>query len=797
MRPDLKQKAMRRIAGTAGAASLRILEAESVKAGSILASESRYDILDENLDLLDCFAYRVHKIAVDITASLIERLRTLKITYVDDDILPEGEISEYQNAQTLTVRAIDVLIRLRYLETNRVLGLLVELSIDEDGDIQKKAIEGLEVLASFDLSVFYGDDEQGGIGPAPQEQIVDEIESLGKSDLKRYSLAILTLAQCLLSPTMQSTSSTYQSVTWTNAAVPSLPEIVSIRDRAIGILRRLYELMDTVSAKLHVIGSLLEATRTHHTSSYGDDVQSMIDHDTVEVLRFFQIPIQTEDLEIIQKIEHDSYWIFYRSNSPEIDASAQAIEQAISGHEEYQIYRNLIGFEGIFSTWSDLRKDDARLERMEEHRQGKASEYAQNITADNYEEWRQRILRYVQTQSDDMATFPFFFQFLREFAIASPSLALDLVMENSEQIQRFLIPVLRGLWASDQKGETRVLINSWIGQNRYLLQCTKLFVENNDLDPELLSALMDRATEVGDTDTINMVILVVISNYDNEKGFLLREFLMPAIRILTAHSDTRWIFEIWYRRETKVAIRSLDEEGIDLILENLLCLKEIDYHSDEILSLIAQREPEKVLNFFGHRLTVAAQKTGDEFRRFDAIPYELHKLREPLSNRPEQAVQAVRGWYDENYGMFIYGGAKFLQSIFPDFPDAFEAELLKILRTGEDDDLKIVLAVLRNYEGEPFIHGVCKEIIRSVPQENELLTEVTIALEGTGVVAGAYGFAEAYDRKAEEVRDWLTDPDERVRSFAEQYIDSLQKMSAAERLRADERIELRKHRYGE
>ena len=190
-------------------------------------------------------------------------------------------------------------------------------------------------------------------------------------------------------------------------------------------------------------------------SDYGDDVQSMIDRDTVEVLQFFQVPIQTEDLEIIQRIEHDSFWIFYRSNSPEIDASAQAIEQAISGHQEYQIYRNLIGFNGIFSAWSDLRKDDTRMERMEEHRQSKASEYAQNITADNSEEWRQRILTFAQTQSDDMATFPFFFQFLREFAMASPSLALDLVTENSEQIQTFLIPVLRGLWAKIGRASCR------------------------------------------------------------------------------------------------------------------------------------------------------------------------------------------------------------------------------------------------------------------------------------------------------------------------------------------------------
>ena len=124
-------------------------------------------------------------------------------------------------------------------------------------------------------------------------------------------------------------------------------------------------------------------------------------------------------------------------------------------------------------------------------------------------------------------------------------------------------------------------------------------------------------------------------------------------------------------------------------------------------------------------------------------------------------------------------------------------ELLKMVRSGGDDNIKYVLAVLRNYEGESFIHGVCKEIIMAVPEESPLLTEVAVALMSTGVVAGEFGMAEAYERKANEVRDWLTDPDEKVKAFAESFIDQMAKMSAAERRRTEEQIELRKHQYGE
>jgi len=57
--------------------------------------------------------------------------------------------------------------------------------------------------------------------------------------------------------------------------------------------------------------------------------------------------------------------------------------------------------------------------------------------------------------------------------------------------------------------------------------------------------------------------------------------------------------------------------------------------------------------------------------------------------------------------------------------------------------------------------------------------------------------AEAYDKKRNEVLDWLQDPDERVRAFAAKYVTELQAMSESERRRADESIAVRKFEYGE
>jgi hypothetical protein len=128
---------------------------------------------------------------------------------------------------------------------------------------------------------------------------------------------------------------------------------------------------------------------------------------------------------------------------------------------------------------------------------------------------------------------------------------------------------------------------------------------------------------------------------------------------------------------------------------------------------------------------------------------------------------------------------------------ALSSLLLALVREGGDRNLEVSLAVLRNYEGQPFIHDVCKAIIGTIPAESEYRVDVAIALQNTGVVVGEYGLAEAYERKKEEIKSWLVEPDEKVQEFARWYTTGLEERIASERKRADEEIALRKYQYGE
>ena len=191
------------------------------------------------------------------------------------------------------------------------------------------------------------------------------------------------------------------------------------------------------------------------------------------------------------------------------------------------------------------------------------------------------------------------------------------------------------------------------------------------------------------------------------------------------------------------------------------------------------------------------ERQGISADEFDAVPFEFHKLQEPLSRIPAKAIRCVFEQFQSDASLFEFRGARLLKNIFPNFSEEFEGELQRLLREGGEINQQFVVGILRTYHGEPFIHRLCKEIVKAASPDSRLLTEVGIALETTGVVSGAFGMAEAYERKRQEVLEWLTDTDERVREFAKRYIADLERQRDAEKKRAEEAIALRKFRFGE
>jgi hypothetical protein len=804
MDSDARLKAFARLAQSKTAAAQAALEKELDQVARTLESEYEYDLLAQSLEILDVIGYRLSERAVGVIGHFIQTIETRTLRYSRaGEVLPIDYIEKYRNARTLIGKAIEVLVHLRYYQTRAILRLLIDLSNHPSENIRKKVSNGLGALAKYDLDVFYGPDRSGGIGAAPQKQIIGTLEAESDTELKTYYSAALELLRELLSPTIEGASWSSKSVTLSRGQTPAIPDVSDIRARSIRHLKRLYGLAATKRQKLSTLSVLNGATRTERLGETDEKTSEMIVRDATDVLAFYTQLVPTEDLQIVQQIETSSYWIFVHANREEIRTAALAVEKVLAIHSEYHIYRVLVGFEGVFSDWKTLQGSDDQWSVTEKERRQRASEFAKSITSENFQEWRARILTFAKTESDDLATFPIFYHFLDEFSAAHPELALRLLTEDTAEISRFLIPILRGLWDGPRQVAVREVIERWIKEAKadnehHLFASTKLFLSTKELDVGVLGQLLAKAIEIKDVATVRQCIAVAIVRFPTagKETTTLKRLLFQALDVLTQEKDASWIYEAWFRGEARQLFADLDKDGLEHVLANLHVLPKIEYHAEELLSVIAQREPESVIQFFCQRIS-SEDVQGKRLAEFEGVPFQFHTLQEPLSKVPGAAVRAVLDLFRADASLFAFRGARLLANIFPNFPPAFEEELLQLVREGEETRHEFVLGILRNYHGEPFIHRLCKEIVKSIPSDSPLRTEVAVALETTGVVSGEFGMSETYERKRLEVLDWLNDSDERVQNFAKWYIEDLERMRDAEKKHADEDIALRKFQYGE
>ncbi|SFH91959.1 hypothetical protein [Bradyrhizobium sp. cf659] len=800
---ETRLKALARLARSQTEGAKLTLREEVAQASKILISERNYGPLRSSLDVLEAIGHRLSAETVDVLGTFVRTVEHRDLQYPAEELAVFGSgISKYQNSQTLVVRAIEVLITLRYLETRSVLQIFLGLTRHASEQVQRKALEALSALADYNIEVFYGRQGVRGIGARPQQVVIDELAQLSDVELASFSMAALALSRSLLSPTMEANSWSFETVTLSRGATPAVSEVPEIRRRAIQLLERLYGLVDSISERLAVIDALHDATRRHDTDSLDSDASKMIVRDTSEVLTFYERLIGGADLQIVQRIESHSYWTYFHAGDEKIREKALCVEREIAQNHEYQIYRVLIGFEGVFGDWSELVKSERDFSAIEQMRKQAASQYAATITSANYDDWRSRIIAFAKTESNDLATFPIFYHFLEEFAKQEPELALRLVQEDLDAVERFLIPLLRGLWVGPRHDATRDMIEMWIDRaaetgGRHLFVSTKLFLSNEEFDLDLLKRLLGAAERTKEVAVVRQVVSVAITNFREGGMGIVDQLFLPAIAVLTREDDAGWIFDAWFRRELRDLLAALDERSADAVLRNLLSLPRVDYHAEEVLCAIARVHPTQVISYFGDRIDISLERRSESRREFEAVPFDFHKLQEPLSTIPREAIRLMRESFEKDRALFQFLGGRLLKNIFPKFSSEFEAGLLELVSDGGDDNYSFVLGVLRNYEGQPIIHRICREIVREISVESPLRSEVVVVLEATGVVSGRFGFADSYERKRVEMLEWLSDPDDRVRDFAEGYISRLERMRDSEKERAEEEIALDKFRYGE
>ncbi|KRB11146.1 hypothetical protein [Lysobacter sp. Root690] len=774
------------------------LLAELTRVEGVLQNGVDYDELSAALKALAVLAPRFHARVIPMLSDFVRSVlnRTLE---QGGESIPTSWI-KYRSASHLVREAIDVPHAVRFVHTAPLLDFLLDLWKLDDEEVQNKAARMLEAIAEFDLNLFYG---QQGLGARPQAEIVAYFGAFDDQSLVMHADIILKMLRKVLSPSIEGHTWNYNSMTISRSGVRASSGIADMRRSAIFLLKRMYALDDNVSYRKRLLSTLGEATRREQPSNDAETA-AMFDRDAVDILDFLRCQIPSEQLPLVQAIEHDAYWNYYHAASNVISEAAIHVRDSIEARGDYQIYKQLIGFEGIHGSWEELKRSEAAWEYGDDKRLRAAEQYVDGINDDNHIVWRDRILEFSKTRSDDLATFPVYYEFLKSVGQKRPDLALELVQDHQEVMEPFLIALLRGLWSSERNAEVEAIAQQWLTNQTHLADLAKSL--NVDYRPrfDLLIKVISEADRVGDTIAIIHAMGVAARQYALGHTEA-KSVFMQGLREVAKREDARWANVIWFNRDFAKLIESMQPAERAEIMASMTPLTKIDYQAEEILYAIGRSDPPALVSFLMTRIREEhirdeqrREAATDEEKGFEAIPDSLHKLNKVLVEMPGPLLSEIRANFDAgSSSMFPYSSsARLVMAVFPAFEKPLQDQLLTYIRTGGTEDIEFAIAILRAYGGTAPILPLCKEIIKAVPEKSNAWKGIAASFQSTGVVSGEYGMVNAFEAKRVEISSWLEDDNAKVRAFAEWLTENLSHLIVQERQRADEDLALRKHRYG-
>lgn len=705
-----------------------------------------------------------------------------------------------KNAKDVISAALEIIQDLRYVDVEKNFNALVGMYRDEpDAENKKLILDVVEKLAEYHLEVWKK------AGPAAQETLANAIEKFSPAEIKALRPIILTIWRELLKPDMEASSSSYDKFTITSGALPVFDGLKTIRDRAIKGLFLLVDSAATAKEKGQAISGLWEATRMPGMATYSNDLLRVSLENTKQIADSLADRAADLPYEILESVEHHLLYD-YRSAKGIAEAEndkfqclqeAEALMKSIirvrdklDADVRYTRYKTLVGFNGVFpQEWTD---EGFGFKEVADYRKNQSGLFIDEITGGRENEWFDLIQRCAETESEDLATFPIFGEFLINLSKAKPDFALRLLADEEAPIIRFLPAILTGLSESGAPNAYKKVIDGYIKRKARLFAIARHCGRIGKPAEKTIKRVLAAAITEGETAPAIEATAFAVKNHDLKKMPLIESIFIPALKFLTEKSEARWVWETYFLPEAKAFFESMSAGNANLILKNMLALPRIDHQAEKILQYIAASHPKLVLAFFKCRLD--SKKEGDN--TYEAFPFQFHGLEKELGKDVDLLINTLRQWRRNGDYMFQYTGARLLHASFPSFTAVLGDSLMKIVSKGADADYDFALALLSNYRGEPATHEVIKELIHRLPARGKKINKIDICLSNTGMVSGQYGFVEAYRAKIAELSTWRGDSRPKVKAYAEKHIRQLTQSIAREQRSADADLEIRKRDYG-
>ncbi|MCK9368600.1 hypothetical protein M0R04_01345 [Candidatus Dojkabacteria bacterium] len=716
---------------------------------------------------------------------LIQKLETLKPIAHEDPkraLILLNKILQISSSKIsldklrkIKIKALEVLRVFMVYSIDEGFNCLLKYSHDNDEQVSKKAKEVAIDFLKYRL-VFLKN-----IGFYPQIKFIQILKKLSLTKTKilnNFDLVLNILTEIIRLEFQNIEWVDYQKMSWENRSLMRSKNLENIRNECFLLLKEFYNNISEINKREMVISVMRNMTFLPISASYSDDLAEMVKKELVEILDFYIDIFPEANNKVKLEIESQCSWFNKRFKGDNI-VPLKNLSELIRTDEFYKVYRTLVGYEHEFDTNKDWKETAGEREK-------EVNRIAQNIIDGNFDGWEKKVQEILDgIELDDLGRYSYFGKFIRYLSCNDSDIALSLLSFNG--IKNFFVDLFCGLIEGNSEVALRI-IKKKISKKEdlMLIACLPYFSEL--FPPEILIETYSASISSSDWDALRNINRSIFKRYSDERIY--RELLFKSIDQLTYAGLSLGRMEIFSAGE--IFFNNLNKKEIDIILENLIESKSIDYEMEGVINSILEKYPRTILKFFEHRIYKAISKdlinANDKKKvtnEYDPVPFALYRRSEAWTKYVEIIIPIIFKISLRKNWRYQYEAAQLIKVAYPQFDPILEKFLIDKVHEKNENNVRNIIQILERYEGENFLIPVVKSIAE-IPEFKGFWFDLFFVLSGTGVVTGEFGFVNAYKNKKREIKMIIKDSNSNlVKEFMLSYNEFLNTRIDSERKRAE------------
>jgi len=646
---------------------------------------------------------------------------------------------------------------------------IIQFCIDriEKSEYQKSCKDVLLELSKYNLNVVKQ------IGYHPQKVLFEKI--IEKKLPKEFNEFLIEICKHLLATSLQGDSQNeFNTFTFTQGPIYINEDLKKIREGAIDLLFSLIDEKDNCKLNKSIIEVLFSSIKLHHQNIRVEDLDFLRSNTQSILSRIISSYVSIKNYikrEIEGELKYPSKPVFNGINE------VNKLIELINKDREYQKYRAFVGYETDYG--SDWRT-------VETNRKELLDKFVDEMTESDIDIWLNYIKSILKDYDKrDYGLFQNLHYFLNELGKKKPTLGTK--FKSLSEIQNFQVALLCGLLESAEKEKHYDEIKGWVDKSERLLDIAVTFRFFSDYESETFSNLITNSLKEGDINQLVELLLTVCKNYKTKKSTI-DQFM----KIIQKFSEKGY-FE-WPSRTSFIMddiTKDFSKEDYEIILANLVNKNEIGYDAEKILLPLAEKSPERIIEFFYQRVNI--RKSGSNL--IDSVPFNFQLLKESLNKNVKIVVPKILEWLKEDDWKYKWEAGHLINIIFPTIDEKFKDMLTALIMKKDSELLEQIFWIFDKYKGTPDVLNIVNEIIKNFKITNKIRNRLFSILSHTGVVTGEYGLVESYRSKIKDIEPWLSDDNTEIVEFAKGYINYLENVIKYEKARVDKELDLIKSEF--